>query len=100
MKSKDLEKRLSDLSVQQVNDHLTRKDSEHACEACGTRDWRIHASELEGLVFLELPIFGMGGIGVPYCFLPLFCGNCGNTRLISANMMLDEIDEHEASSQD
>lgn len=83
---------LEELTPEQINAHLARKDSEHPCEACGHDQWVMETHQDNTIVFLHAPVLAKPGSLV---YLPLLCNSCGNTRLINAAMMIREIHSHE-----
>jgi hypothetical protein len=58
------------------------------CEACGNKDWVC----LPKFAMIEAGFVDNSGFGVN--LLPLFCSNCGNTRLFN-RARIDEFVENE-----
>ena len=88
---------IKQLTSDQINGHLSRKDSEHRCEACGHTEWIMQIHDDGSVVFVSMPLTFQ--LSAAYVFLPLACGRCANTRFINAGEVCNEIRNHERGKE-
>lgn len=86
---------IKNLSHERLNAYLTRKDAEHACEACGAIHWLVDHNEGQ-IMFTFAPL--VQNIQTGLVLLPLCCGNCFNVRFMNAARLTRSIIDWEESN--
>lgn len=69
--------RVADYDFKDILAFFKHVGGRHPCEACGNEKW----ANLPGKAMIQMSYIDGSGFGVH--FLPLFCTNCGNTRLFN-----------------
>lgn len=80
-------KRLAGFSADQLNDHLMKRGGVNPCEGCGTSDWSISMDTKGRPSMIRCQLFDPSDSAL--LFIPLFCKQCGNTRLINAAQVIE-----------
>lgn len=74
---------IAEFSVEKLNAHFEKNGGLNQCEACGASDWTISQDGNGRPNMVLSPLFDPPKSQL--LFVPIFCGQCGNTRFINAS---------------
>lgn len=67
-----------------LRDYLSEKSPDGKCDACGHENWEMpHHEGMPTILSIDLVKVD----GMTNWFFPLYCGQCGNTRMIAAGFV-------------